>query len=270
MTFFGLSNFLKKINAMSIKQQLVLLRKKELWYIMFTVLIIAVYFFNGFFYFPTKKLVKETSTMNLYNESLKINMEKPISDSIVNEKERDQLLYAIENKIVQFLYEIPDYSYVYALETYLRYSPRLLDEIPSCVPLEKGNYDLSSSFGYRIHPISKNKKKHFGLDFAAPKNKRVFATASGTIVSVTHSDTGYGTHIIIKHRFGFQTLYGHLTKVLVYKGQFVKQHELIGTVGTSGASTGNHLHYEIIKNHVKVDPVPSLSLKKDIFLKLIE
>jgi len=270
MKFFELSNFLEKINTNTMKKQWLLIRKKELCYIVFTVLVVGVYFSDGFLSLSTKGLEKKATAMKFYNESLKINVEQPILDSVVNEKKREQLLYAIENRIVQFLYDIPDYSYMKSLETYLRYSPRLLDEIPSCVPLEKGEYDLSSPFGYRIHPISKKKKKHFGLDFAAPKHKRVFATASGTVVSISHSDKGYGTHIIIKHRFGFQTLYGHLTKTLVNKGQFVKQHELIGTVGNSGNSTGNHLHYEIIKNEVKVNPIPSLNLKKNIFYKLIE
>ncbi|SFZ94864.1 Murein DD-endopeptidase MepM and murein hydrolase activator NlpD, contain LysM domain [Flaviramulus basaltis] len=269
MNFFELPNIFQKINLRTVNKLFGLLRKKELRYVIFTVLIIGVYFSDGFFSLSHKKIEKKATTMNFYNESLKINVENPVLDSVVNDKEREQLLYAIENRIVQFLYEIPDYSLMPSLETYLRYSPRLLDEIPSCVPLEKGNYDLRSQFGYRIHPISGGKKKHFGLDFAAPKNKHVFATASGTVVSISHSEVGYGTHIIIKHRFGFQTLYGHLTKVLVSKGQFVKQHELIGTVGASGASTGNHLHYEVIKNGVKVDPIPSLNLKKNILKKLI-
>ena len=87
---------------------------------------------------------------------------------------------------------------------------------------------------------------------------------------IIYSKKGYGTHIIVKHRFGFQTLYGHLDKVLARKGQKVKQHELIATVGNSGSSTGYHLHYETIKNEIKIDPRPSLNLKKSIYGHLIQ
>lgn len=270
MKLFELSNILQKINRKTTKSKSGILRKKELWYIVFIALIVGFYFSEQVLSSSAKRLEEKAISMNFYNESLKINIENTVLDSVVSKKEKEQLLYAIEDKIVKYLYKIPNYSYINSLETYLRYSPKLLDEIPSCMPLEKGNYDLSSSFGYRIHPISGKKKKHFGLDFSAPKGKHVFATASGKVIYISHSNAGYGTHIIIKHRFSFRTLYGHLTKVLVNKGQFIKQHELIGTVGTSGSSTGNHLHYEIIKNSSRIDPVPSLNLKRKILLKLIK
>jgi len=254
----------------TIIQSFKLLKRKEVRFIIYIVTVLAFFAIEWVLNSSHKKIEEKETTMSFYNQSLKSIIQNPIHDSVVNFKEREQLLYKIENNIVKFLFEIPDYNYIHSLETYLEYSPKLLNEIPSCTPLEKGNYRLSSPFGYRIHPISGKTKKHSGLDFAAPKNKHVFATASGTITKISYSKKGYGTHIIIKHRFGFQTLYGHLTKILVNKGQFVKQHELIGTVGSTGASTGNHLHYEIIKNRKKVDPVPSLNLKRKILLKRIQ
>ena len=81
---------------------------------------------------------------------------------------------------------------------------------------------------------------------AAPLGKTVYATASGIVSKVIYSSNGYGNHIIIKHRFGFESLYGHLNKILVRKGQKIGQHELIATVGNTGTSTGYHLHYEIM------------------------
>ena len=270
MKLFELSNIFQKIYPKAILYLGTLQKNKKSWSLVFIGLITIVYLFDRLYSLSPKTLEEKTSVMSFYNESLRSNVENTVNDSLVIMKERAQLLYSIENKIVKYLYQVPDYTYLSSLETYFRYSPHLLNEIPSCVPLEKGDYDLSSHFGYRTHPISGKKKKHFGLDFAAPKNKHVFATASGTVIKISDSNSGYGAHIIIKHRFGFQTLYGHLTKVLVNKGQFVKQHELIGTVGNSGNSTGNHLHYEVNKNDIRIDPVPSLNLKRRIYLELIQ
>ncbi len=176
---------------------------------------------------------------------------------------------AIEEGIVNYLYQVPDYSYITALETYLQYRPELLRQFPSCVPLEKGDYFLSSRYGIRTHPISKKRAVHFGIDLAAPSGKPVYVSATGTVADVIRSDKGYGIHIIIRHRFGFETLYGHLEKVLVSKGQTVHQHELIGTVGSSGSSTGYHLHYEIRKNDARIDPRPSFDLKKTIYVAVM-
>uniref|UniRef100_UPI00123DB3C3 M23 family metallopeptidase n=1 Tax=Arenibacter lacus TaxID=2608629 RepID=UPI00123DB3C3 len=160
------------------------------------------------------------------------------------------------------------YSYISSLETYLKYRPNLLTQFPAAVPLGKGKYSISSDYGFRIHPISKNEKNHVGIDLSAPDGTTVHATASGTIEKVVHSPIGYGTHIVIRHRFGFETLYGHLEKVLVHKGESIAQHQIIGTVGSTGSSTGPHLHYEILKNREKIDPRPSFDLKKKIYDEL--
>ena len=207
--------------------------------------------------------------MEGFEERLKLNVVSTLPNAIID-KERGQLLMAIEERIVAYLYQIPDYSYMGALETYLQVRPQLLEQFPSAVPLEKGGYSLTSRYGVRSHPISGKTKKHFGIDLAASSDTPVYASASGTVLDIIHSKKGYGTHIIIKHRFGFQTLYGHLNKILVHKGQQVEQHELIGTVGNTGNSTGYHLHYEILKNKIKIDPRLSLNLKQQIYAHLIE
>ncbi len=209
-------------------------------------------------------------TLKRYGKELESNLNEVVADTIVHDKEREQLLLNIEEKLVTFLYMIPDYSYIPTLEPYLQYAPEILNQIPSAVPLEKGNYWLSSKYGIRKHPISYKKKKHFGIDLAADLDEYVYASAEGTVLSIKYSERGYGTHIIINHRFGFQTLYGHLNKVLVSIGQTIGQHELIATVGNTGASKGYHLHYEIIKNGLKIDPGYSLRLKKIIYEHLYE
>ena len=246
------------------------LRRKNLAYLLFLVLASLVYIAQGGTDRSKKKLHASTLSLAQYQERLNMTNDSVFPDTLIIKTEREQLLIGIEENIVSYLYQIPDYSYMKSLETYLKYCPDLLEQIPSAVPLQKGDYRLSSRYGIRNHPISKKAKKHFGIDLAAAKNRPVYASASGTVTDIIYSKKGYGTHILVRHRFGFQTLYGHLEKVLVHKGQNVKQHELLATVGSSGSSTGYHLHYETIKNEIKIDPRPSFNLKKSIYDHLVE
>ena len=244
--------------------------RKELTYVVFLTLLCVFYVYR-FITGPSDKGFREsTITLERYGAELQSNFGSTDTETVLIPNEREQVLTAIEERIVTYLYQLPDYSYVRTLMPYLVYRPKLLEEFPSAVPLEKGNYSLSSAYGIRTHPISGKTKKHFGIDLAAQVGKPVYATASGIVLDVVYSKEGYGIHVIIKHRFGFQTLYGHLDTVLVKKGQNIDQHERIATVGNSGNSTGYHLHYEIVKNATKIDPRPSLNLKKSVYTKLVD
>ena len=123
----------------------------------------------------------------------------------------------------------------------------------------KAEYRLSSPFGYRIHPITGKKTLHAGMDMAAPKGTSVYAAETG-VVTIAQSWSGYGNCIIIDHGGGLWTLYGHLMNggILVKVGQTVKRGEKIGLVGSTGQSTGNHLHFEVRKNAEPVNPAPYL------------
>lgn len=114
---------------------------------------------------------------------------------------------------------------------------------------------LSSGFGYRIDPYLKTRRKHTGVDFSLEVGNPVHATGDGKIKYTKSSLSGYGKQVHIDHDFGFQTKYGHLDKILVKKGQWVKRGDLIGYSGNSGKSTAPHLHYEVIKNGIKVNPI---------------
>jgi murein DD-endopeptidase MepM/ murein hydrolase activator NlpD len=120
-------------------------------------------------------------------------------------------------------------------------------------------YRLSSPFGYRIHPITHKKTLHAGMDMAVAKGTPVYAAESGVVI-VAQSWSGYGNCIIIDHGGGLWTLYGHLMNggILVDKGETVKRGQKIGLVGSTGQSTGNHLHFEVRKNSEPVDPTPYL------------
>ncbi len=244
--------------------------RKEIAYVVFLALL-SMFYVYGMITEPNDRGFKEsTIILQRYGQQIASNSGSNHSDTLHLVNEREQVLTAIEERIVTYLYQLPDYSYIENLKPYLEYRPKLLEEFPSAVPLEHGEYSLSSVYGIRTHPISGKTKKHFGIDLAAPADKPVYAAASGIILDVVYSKQGYGIHVIIKHRFGFQTLYGHLSTVLVEKGQRIHQHELIGTVGNSGNSTGYHLHYEIVKNEIKIDPRPSLNLKREVYSKLID
>lgn len=127
--------------------------------------------------------------------------------------------------------------------------------IPAIQPIS--NKDLTriaSGFGFRIHPIYGIPKMHWGLDFTAPQGTPIYATGDGTVTTANMS-TGTGNHVIINHGYGYETVYMHMVRIKARDGQHVKRGEVIGWVGSTGASTGPHCHYEVHINGRKVDPV---------------
>jgi murein DD-endopeptidase MepM/ murein hydrolase activator NlpD len=132
----------------------------------------------------------------------------------------------------------------------------MLASIPAIQPIaNKELKRMASGYGYRIHPIYKTRKFHWGMDFSAPRGTPVYATGNGKIEKVKRSRRGYGNQVKINHGFGYKTFYAHLEKYTVRKNQKVKRGDLIGYVGTSGTSTAPHLHYEVIKGNRKLNPV---------------
>lgn len=133
---------------------------------------------------------------------------------------------------------------------------KLLEAIPAIQPVN--NEDLTrmaSGFGYRKDPFTKARKFHWGMDFTAPRGTPVYATGDGVVKRADGRAAGYGRHIRIDHGFGYQTLYAHLYKYNVRKGQKVKRGDLIGFVGSSGRSEAPHLHYEVFKDGERINPI---------------
>ena len=132
----------------------------------------------------------------------------------------------------------------------------MLASIPAIQPVS--NKDLSrmaSGYGPRIHPIYKTKKFHAGMDFSAKTGTPIYATGDGKIFKVRKSRKGYGNHVIINHGYGYKTLYAHMSKYIVKKGQEVNRGDIIGYVGNTGTSVAPHLHYEVHKDEKKINPV---------------
>lgn len=123
----------------------------------------------------------------------------------------------------------------------------------------RGTYRISSNFGYRIHPITGVRKLHAGIDFAAKQGTDIFAAESG-VVLVARVTSGYGNTVIIDHGNGLWTLYGHIRNggIKVKEGQSVKKGQKIAEVGSTGDSTGPHLHFEVRKNQTAVNPTSYL------------
>ena len=119
-----------------------------------------------------------------------------------------------------------------------------LAHIPSIIPINIAEYTMSSGYGYRIDPIYGSSKFHEGLDFAASAGTDVFATGDGK-VSFAGRKQGYGNCIDISHGYNYTTRYAHLSEILVKDGEPIKRGQLIGKVGSTGKSTGPHLHYEV-------------------------
>ncbi len=130
-------------------------------------------------------------------------------------------------------------------------------EPPSGLPLGK-EFHVTANFGYRVHPLVKEPKLHKGIDFKAPIGTPIYATADGVVKTAKAHESGYGKHIIIQHDEAYQSLFAHLSEWLVEEGAIIKKGDLIGKVGSSGASTLPHLHYEVRKNGTAVDPAPYL------------
>lgn len=139
-----------------------------------------------------------------------------------------------------------------------RQTEKKSSEIPSIFPVKKvEGVKITSGFGMRIHPISKKEMMHNAVDIKAPKGTPVYATADGLVRTVKQNYTegkGYGRYVIIDHANAYSTLYSQLSAYNVKEGQEVKQGDIIGYVGSSGISTGPHLHYEIKKDGDNVDP----------------
>ncbi len=127
---------------------------------------------------------------------------------------------------------------------------------PSINPLSAADpYWLTSSYGYRSDPFTGRPAAHHGIDLAGPYGLDVHSTGDGIVISAHLSRHGYGKEVVVDHGFGYTSRYAHMQDILVKPGQQVKRGEVLGTLGSTGRSTGPHLHYEVRKNDHPVNPV---------------
>jgi murein DD-endopeptidase MepM/ murein hydrolase activator NlpD len=143
-----------------------------------------------------------------------------------------------------------------AIDNMVKNKAKLLAAIPSIQPISNRNLNrVSSGFGYRIDPVYKDRRLHPGLDFTAPIGTPIYSAADGVVKDAGFNTGGYGNRVVVNHGFGYETLYAHMVRIKARVGTKVKRGEVIGYVGSTGKSTGPHLHYEVHKNGTILDPI---------------
>ncbi len=156
--------------------------------------------------------------------------------------------FLLENRIEQ------QERFVHAIGRAIEARRELLGALPLLTPCQGSN---TSNFGMRVHPISGEEKMHTGVDIAAPHGRPIRAAGDG-VVCFSGTKNGYGNMIEIDHGFGYRTLYGHASRLNVKLGDTVHRGDVVAFVGATGAATGPHLHYEVIVDDTKVNPMPFL------------
>jgi murein DD-endopeptidase MepM/ murein hydrolase activator NlpD len=158
----------------------------------------------------------------------------------------------LDNIAARVVYQQQSYD---AIQKLIQNQDAKLSSIPAIQPVSNKDLDrIASGFGMRIHPIYGIGKMHNGLDFTAPQGTPIYATGDG-VVTTAGAGGGAGNHVIINHGYGYETVYMHMVRIKTTVGAKVKRGEVIGWVGSTGASTGPHCHYEVHINGEPVDPV---------------
>ena len=194
-------------------------------------------------------------------ETIKADLEKNAKKLQAQRDQKDKDLTEMENKKEQINSDYADAiekadqlmeDYQKAAAEYSAQNPYV--EGDWFWPLPKSNNVITSKYGYRTHPVTKQWKLHTGIDLRASKGTKIFAAKGGTVVTSEYSSS-WGHYVIVSHGGGYTSLYAHMTKRLVKVGDKVKAGQNIGTVGSTGWSTGAHLHFELRKNNVSYNPL---------------
>jgi murein DD-endopeptidase MepM/ murein hydrolase activator NlpD len=162
------------------------------------------------------------------------------------------------------------------LQTLARDKEQMASAIPAIIPIDIKNFSgINSPFGMRFHPLYKRNIPHKGIDLPGRKGDPIYAAGDGYVDYVNSAGTGrrgYGRNLVIDHGFGYETRYGHLSKILVTPGQWVKRGELIAEMGNTGGTDGTHLHYEVLYHGIPVNPISYFKRDMDPaeFEKIIE
>jgi murein DD-endopeptidase MepM/ murein hydrolase activator NlpD len=176
---------------------------------------------------------------------------------LVSSMDENQLAYSLDKTLTNIVSRMKFQEKSYGdIEDMVKNKEKLLACTPAIQPVDNRSLKrVASGFGQRIDPVYKTVKFHAGLDFAAAQGTPIFATADGRVSIAGNMGNGYGNYVVINHGFGYETLYGHMYRIKVRNGAIVKRGEVIGWVGSTGKSTGPHVHYEVKKYGKHLDPV---------------
>lgn len=212
---------------------------------------------NSIYYILDLVISKDTTIYSNLFDTIP-NLKFEVSDTL-NYKNYDNYNDIVEEtfeKIVDLESKIENTYYdLDKLENIIKNNEIYFQHIPAIQPISNKNLKRTASgWGYRKDPIYHIKKFHFGLDFSAKQGTPIYATGNG-IIEFSGLNGGYGNCVIINHGYGYKTLYGHMVKTNVKNKQKINRGDIIGYVGSTGFSTGPHLHYEVIKNNKKINPI---------------
>jgi len=231
--------------------------KKAILYVFIFLVFIALFAVGTILYldYTANQMEKKRVEMEMAYEKLKIKNSN-LGDNIKNsqhlldmkKKELDEVsdsLAEIEEMIgLSNTEKVPLKERISETKITSQHMATLLQFIPSGSPLEY--HGITSKFGFRIHPTLGTREFHRGSDMKANMNTPVYATADGMVeYAGMHKRSGYGNLIILQHNYGFKTYFGHLNKIVIKSGQFIKKGQLIAYTGNTGMSNGPHLHYEV-------------------------
>ncbi len=257
--------------------------KKGIWYILAFIVFIALFAVATILYLSYAvdkmedkriNIQKAYESIKLKNSNLNSNMKETQVALFLKKKELNEVSDSLSE--IETLIGLNPQSDTTLQERVTQtklnsqHMAALLQFIPSGSPVEyKG---VTSKFGYRIHPTLNTKEFHRGLDLRASMKTPVYASADAIVeYAGYHKKSGYGRLVILEHNYGFKSYYGHLNKIVVKYGKFVKKGTLIAYTGNSGISSGPHLHYELRFLHKTVNPFYFVKWNvknyKDIFEK---
>ena len=188
---------------------------------------------------PSIEVYKQSGLVTFFGEKDEMQSNLKIFKETV---ERFTLLHQNLNELKPVFLNSSDY-----LET----RESIVQSMPRGRPLGPGVGFIASTYGRREDPVYGGGEFHNGVDFAAPMRTPIYATAPGIVADANFSETNFGNHLRINHENGFFTLYAHCSELKVKKGDIIKRGDLIALVGSTGKSTGSHLHYEV---HIGMDP----------------
>ena len=183
--------------------------------------------------------------------------DKIVKQYVFGKKTHEEYVYDLNEKLKYLTKNIVDQSKSFDELIELAVNKeKMIMSVPSILPIEDEELTrLSSGFGWRDDPVYHVQKMHTGLDFTAPTGSKIHCSGEGVVEVMEYNSGGYGKHIIINHGYGYKSHYAHLSEFKTRKGKRVKRGEVIGLVGSTGKSTAPHLHYEIIKNGNKINPI---------------
>ena len=211
-----------------------------------------------------KKLVLEQKKVELADAETALEQKREESDQILTEMAKDkeklkEAALAAEKEVADLDAQIAQKEKELT-EAKKKEGPGTPTEAGFIFPVSLSGYQcVTSPYGYRTHPITGNYTLHNGIDLAAVTGTPIYAAKTGT-VSIASNGYGWGNYVVINHGDGYSTLYGHMTNYIVAAGQTVTQGQVIGYVGSTGNSTGPHLHFTVYYNGASINPVGYIAI----------